>query len=243
MSTPRPTPFPATTPRARVLIRFVIISDFDDEITTLPIRYASSSSDRIPTLSCYQLDFSDDSSDEDLSKTVESLPGQTASTSVVHPPPTRSLPTSHAFSQLPSSSPPISLLPSPSPSLLPSLSRKRLRSPSLSPPPLPSPPLTVLPPSPEVVIHVTSAMAAPVILRKMVEAHRWTFARDDIDTFRHQNGDPEYEMGEISQLGYTRLPREISVTRVEAQRETVEQRAEDLQETLERTRDEVHEHQ
>ncbi|GJS82755.1 hypothetical protein Tco_0749296 [Tanacetum coccineum] len=39
MTTPRPTPFPATTPRAGVLILFVIKSDSDDEITTLPIAF------------------------------------------------------------------------------------------------------------------------------------------------------------------------------------------------------------
>ncbi|GJU77842.1 hypothetical protein Tco_1274912 [Tanacetum coccineum] len=90
----RPTPFPATTPRAGVLIPFDIISDSDDEITTLPVRPTPSSSDRIPSLSRYPLDSSDDSSDEDLSKTVESLPAQTALTSGVHPLPTRSLPSS-----------------------------------------------------------------------------------------------------------------------------------------------------
>ncbi|GKC59687.1 hypothetical protein Tco_1087285 [Tanacetum coccineum] len=62
----RPTPFPATTPCVGVLIPFDIISDFDDEITTLPVRPTPSSSDRIPALSGYLLDSSDDSSDEDL---------------------------------------------------------------------------------------------------------------------------------------------------------------------------------
>ncbi|GJQ93238.1 hypothetical protein Tco_0004377 [Tanacetum coccineum] len=44
----------------------VVISDFDDEITTLPVRPAPSSSDRILALSGYPLDSGDDSSDEDL---------------------------------------------------------------------------------------------------------------------------------------------------------------------------------
>ncbi|GKF51495.1 hypothetical protein Tco_0147962, partial [Tanacetum coccineum] len=101
MTTPCPTPFSATTPRARVLISFVIISDSDDEITTLPVRHAPSSSDRIPALSGYLLDSGDDSSNKDLSESVESLPTQTASTSVVHPPPTRSIPTSPAFARRP----------------------------------------------------------------------------------------------------------------------------------------------
>ncbi|GJX13758.1 hypothetical protein Tco_0205516 [Tanacetum coccineum] len=151
-------------------------SDSDDEITTLPIRPTPSSSDRIPSLSGYLLDSGDDSSDEDLSETTESLHTQTASTLVVYSPPTRPLPTSSAFahrprkeiptslpSLLPSSYSTPSLLPSsssPPPSLLPSLSRKRPRSPSppslpsVSPSPLPlsplpSPPPLVVPPPPE----------------------------------------------------------------------------------------------
>ncbi|GKF28745.1 hypothetical protein Tco_0095087 [Tanacetum coccineum] len=89
MTTHSPTPFPATTPRARVLISFVIISDSNDEITTLPVRPAPPSSDRIPALSSYSLDSGDDALDEDLSETAESLHTHTASTSVVHPPSTR----------------------------------------------------------------------------------------------------------------------------------------------------------
>ncbi|GJZ16029.1 hypothetical protein Tco_0551706 [Tanacetum coccineum] len=101
MTTPCPTPFPATTPRAGVLVPFVIISDSHEEITTLPVRPAPPSSDRIPALSSYPLDSGDDSSDEDLSETAESLHAQTASTSVVHPPSTRHLPTSPAFARQP----------------------------------------------------------------------------------------------------------------------------------------------
>ncbi|GKB84916.1 hypothetical protein Tco_0957188 [Tanacetum coccineum] len=170
MTTPRPTPFLATTPRVGVLFLFVIISGFDDEITTLPVRPAPPSLDRIPSLHGYLLDSGDDSSNKDLSETVESLHTQTASTLVVHSPPTRPLPTSPAFARrpgkeiptspplLPSSSSPPSLLPSsssPPPSLLPSSSRKRSRSPSLSLPPsvssspLPSPSPAVVPPPPE----------------------------------------------------------------------------------------------
>ncbi|GKA04509.1 hypothetical protein Tco_0683629 [Tanacetum coccineum] len=94
MTTPRPTPFSATTPRARVFTPFVIISDSDDEITTLPIRPTPPSPDRTPALYGYPLDSSDDSSDEELSDTAESLHTQSASTLVVHPSPTRSLSTS-----------------------------------------------------------------------------------------------------------------------------------------------------
>ncbi|GJU50994.1 hypothetical protein Tco_1220549 [Tanacetum coccineum] len=94
MTTPCLTPFPATTPRAKVFAPFVIISDSDDEITTLPVR---PSPDRTPALYGYLLDSGDDSSDEDLSETAELLHTQTDSTLVVHPPPTRPLPTSHAF--------------------------------------------------------------------------------------------------------------------------------------------------
>ncbi|GJV11942.1 hypothetical protein Tco_1353483 [Tanacetum coccineum] len=99
MTTPRPTPFPTTTPRAGVFALFVIISDSDDEITTLPVRPAPPLPDRTPALYGYPLDFGDDSSNEDLSKTAESLHTQTASTSVVHPPPNRPLPTSPALSR------------------------------------------------------------------------------------------------------------------------------------------------
>ncbi|GKF05254.1 hypothetical protein Tco_0035922, partial [Tanacetum coccineum] len=99
MTTPRPTPFPATTPRAGVLVPFVIISDSDDEITTLPVRPAPPSSDCIPALSGYPLDSGDDSSDEDLSETAESLRTQTPLTLIVHPPSTRDLPTSPAFAR------------------------------------------------------------------------------------------------------------------------------------------------
>ncbi|GKF85485.1 hypothetical protein Tco_0253312, partial [Tanacetum coccineum] len=88
MTTPRPTPFLTTTPRAGVLISFVIISDSDDEINSLPVRPASPSSDRTPALYDYPLDSGDDLSDKDLSETAESLHTQTAPTSVVHSPPT-----------------------------------------------------------------------------------------------------------------------------------------------------------
>ncbi|GJV05092.1 hypothetical protein Tco_1338661 [Tanacetum coccineum] len=194
MTTSRPTPFPATTPRIGVLILFVIISDSDVEITTLPIRHAPSSSDRISTLSDYLRDSGDDSSNEDL----------TAPPSTCHP----KLP-----SKIPSlSSPPLSLFPSsssPSPLLLPSSSRKKPRSPSLpaspsvspSPlalPPLPSPPSALVPPPPEVAILETLATTAPLRLRRMVEACRWSFASDGIQTWRHQEGEPIYEMGEHS---------------------------------------------
>ncbi|GKF90478.1 hypothetical protein Tco_0274179, partial [Tanacetum coccineum] len=66
MTTPRPTPFPATTPRAGVFVPFVIISDSYDEITTLPVRPAPPSPDHTPALYGYPLDSGDDSSDEDL---------------------------------------------------------------------------------------------------------------------------------------------------------------------------------
>ncbi|GJX07841.1 hypothetical protein Tco_0195773 [Tanacetum coccineum] len=99
MTTPHPTPFPATTPRARVFASFVLISDFDDEITTLPVRPAPPSPDRTPALYVYPLDSNNDSSDEDLSKTNKSLYTQIASTSIAHPPPTLSLPTSPAFAR------------------------------------------------------------------------------------------------------------------------------------------------
>ncbi|GJT83205.1 hypothetical protein Tco_1057547 [Tanacetum coccineum] len=165
MTTPCLTLYPTTTPRTKVFDPFVIISNSDDEITTLPIRPAPPSSAHT---------------------------GLTASTSVVHPPPTRPLPTRPAFARrprkeismplgykvasdrwrtaspstchplIPLEIPSLSLPPllwtsssSPPPSLLPSLSRKRSR---LPPPSLPSsvsplPPPIVVPPTPE---HVES---------------------------------------------------------------------------------------
>ncbi|GKF48413.1 hypothetical protein Tco_0141664, partial [Tanacetum coccineum] len=63
----------ATTPRARVFTPFVIISDLDNEITTLPMRPVPPSPDRTPALYVYPLNSSDDSSDADLSDTAKSL--------------------------------------------------------------------------------------------------------------------------------------------------------------------------
>ncbi|GKB38637.1 hypothetical protein Tco_0883579, partial [Tanacetum coccineum] len=135
---------PSVTPRDGVLIPFIILSDSDDK---------------------------DDSPGDELTETAESLSTQTASTSIVHPPP----------SLLPSSSsPPPLLLPSsssPPPSLLPISSRKRPISPSpppqsVSPPPRPSvsppPPSAILPPPPEVVVLEVTATATPVRLHRMV---------------------------------------------------------------------------
>ncbi|GKC27843.1 hypothetical protein Tco_1035137, partial [Tanacetum coccineum] len=82
MTTPRPTPFPATTPRAGVFAPFVIISDSNDEITTLPVRLAPPSPDHTLALYGYPLDSSDDSSYEDMSEADESLHTQIASTLV-----------------------------------------------------------------------------------------------------------------------------------------------------------------
>nr|GEY83868.1 hypothetical protein [Tanacetum cinerariifolium] len=186
MTTPRPTPFLATTPNAGVLIPFVIITDFDDEITTLPVRPVPSSSDRIIDLSGYPLDSGDDSSDEDLSETAESLPAQTISTLVVHPPPARSLRTSLAFVQLPSSSSPPSLMPSsssPSPPLLPSLSPKRPRSPSPSPPPLVSPsPLPPPLPPPQYRLH-QSILSQQT--RDRARTQRTNMIEKDIEALRY----------------------------------------------------------
>ncbi|GJV87056.1 hypothetical protein Tco_1530994 [Tanacetum coccineum] len=99
MTTPRLTPFPATTPRTGVFAPFVIISDSDDEITTLPVRPSPPSPDRTPAWCGHLLNSGDDLSDEDLSETAESLHTQTALTLVVHPPPTRPLPTRPTFAR------------------------------------------------------------------------------------------------------------------------------------------------
>ncbi|GKB73481.1 hypothetical protein Tco_0934893 [Tanacetum coccineum] len=179
ITTPRPTPFLATTPCARVLISFVIISDSDDKITTLPVRPAPPSSDCIPVVSGYPLDYGDDSSDEDLSETAESPYTLTASTSVVHLPPTRPLPTSLAFARRPGKKiliPPPSLLPSlssPPPSLLPSSSRKR----SISPPP---PLLPVVSPSPLSLPPLP--LPSPALIPPPLE--HLESVRDDVETMR-----------------------------------------------------------
>nr|GEX15596.1 hypothetical protein [Tanacetum cinerariifolium] len=84
----------ATTLRAEVFTPFVIISDSNNESTTLPMRLVPPSPDRTPALYVYPLNSRDDSSNEDLSDTAKSLHTQFALTSVVHPSPTQSLPTS-----------------------------------------------------------------------------------------------------------------------------------------------------
>nr|GEX24298.1 hypothetical protein [Tanacetum cinerariifolium] len=83
MTTPYPISFSSTTLRAGVFTPFVIISDSENVITTLPIRPAPPLPDRTPALYGYPLDSGDDSSDEDISDTAESLPTQFASTLVV----------------------------------------------------------------------------------------------------------------------------------------------------------------
>ncbi|GKB55184.1 hypothetical protein Tco_0905937 [Tanacetum coccineum] len=97
MTTPRLTPFPAISLLARVFTSFVIISDSNNEITTLPVRPAPPSPDCTLALYGYPLDSGDDSSDENLSETAKSLHTHTTSTSVVHPLQTRPLPTSLAY--------------------------------------------------------------------------------------------------------------------------------------------------
>ncbi|GKB64262.1 hypothetical protein Tco_0920448 [Tanacetum coccineum] len=88
------TPRPSATPRAGLLIPFIILSYSDDEITTLPVIPASPSPDYVPALPYYSSDSDldsesseDDSPDEDLTETAESLHTQAALKSVVHPPP------------------------------------------------------------------------------------------------------------------------------------------------------------
>ncbi|GKG53923.1 hypothetical protein Tco_0555323, partial [Tanacetum coccineum] len=95
-----------------------------------PVRSAPPSSDRISALFGYPLDSGNDSSDEDLSDTAESLHTQTASTSVVHSPPTRPLPTSPAFARRPGKE-----IPTSPPSLLTSLSSPPSLLPSSFSPP------------------------------------------------------------------------------------------------------------
>ncbi|GKE15534.1 hypothetical protein Tco_1423111 [Tanacetum coccineum] len=141
MTTPHPKPFPATTPHARVLVLFVIISNSDNEITALPVRPAPPSSDRTTALYGYPLDSSDDLLDEDLSETAESLHTQTASTSVGNPPPTRPLPTSLAFARRPGKEIPMPLDYR--------AAIDRCPPSTLSPSPLPLPPPAAVPPPPK----------------------------------------------------------------------------------------------
>nr|GEV69388.1 hypothetical protein [Tanacetum cinerariifolium] len=118
------TPFLATTPRARVLIIFIILSNSDNEVTTLLVRPAPPSPDYAPASPDYSPDsdldpdfLEDDSPGEVLTETVESLHTQTTLTSVAHPSSTGLLPTSPSFVRRPSKE-----IPMPSPSLLPSSS-------------------------------------------------------------------------------------------------------------------------
>ncbi|GJS31619.1 hypothetical protein Tco_0492239 [Tanacetum coccineum] len=99
----------ATTPRAGLFTPFVMISNSDNEITTLPMRSVPQSPDHTPALYVYPLNSGDDSSDEDLSDTAKSLYTQSASTSVVHTSPTQSLPTSLVLANQPKKEIPIPL--------------------------------------------------------------------------------------------------------------------------------------
>ncbi|GKD46316.1 hypothetical protein Tco_1270961 [Tanacetum coccineum] len=95
-----PTPRASVTSCTRLFIPYIILSYSEDEDATLTIVFAPLSLDYVSASPDYSLDSDsdfkpaeDDSSDEDLTKTVESLQTQTALTPVVQPPPTRSLPT------------------------------------------------------------------------------------------------------------------------------------------------------
>ncbi|GKC84388.1 hypothetical protein Tco_1140105 [Tanacetum coccineum] len=210
------TPYPSMTPHAGVLISFIILSDFDDDVTTLPVRPTPSSSDYVPASPDY-------SPDSDLNS--NSLEDDCSSTTITFaklslPPP----------SLLPSSSsPPPSLLPSSSSlpsSLLPSASRKRPRSPSPSLPLVPSPliiPPVILPP-PQVVIPESTTTVALVRLCRKVEARCWTFPMDNIDILRYQEGEPRYEIGESSsaKIHLIIVPRSESNERIETLEQEVE---------------------
>nr|GEX93707.1 hypothetical protein [Tanacetum cinerariifolium] len=74
MTIPRLAPFPATTPYAEVFTLFVIVSNSDDEITTLLVRPIPTSSDHSPTLYGFPLDSGEHLLDEDLSETAEITP-------------------------------------------------------------------------------------------------------------------------------------------------------------------------
>ncbi|GKB91391.1 hypothetical protein Tco_0963663 [Tanacetum coccineum] len=186
------TPHPFVTPRARVLILFIILSDSDDEVTTLPVRPAPPSPDYVPVSPNYSPDSNldsdpsgDDLSDEDLTETAEPLPIQTTLTLVVHPPPPSLFPSSSLL--------PPSLLPSsfsPPPSLLPSSSQKRSRSPSLVPPlAVPLPPLAVPLPPPAVPLPPLAVPLPPSkVLPERIES-----VGDDVETLRARLTSSEQE--------------------------------------------------
>ncbi|GKE18319.1 hypothetical protein Tco_1425896 [Tanacetum coccineum] len=132
-----PTPRTFVTSRTGLFIPLIILSDFKDDDTTLPVVSTPSSPDRVPASSSYSPDSDsdfeptkDDSSDKNLSETAKSPKTQSALTPFVQSPFIRQSPSAASPS-------------SPPPSFLPSLSRKRSRSPS---PPV-SPPLPPLPSS------------------------------------------------------------------------------------------------
>ncbi|GJR13231.1 hypothetical protein Tco_1252467 [Tanacetum coccineum] len=122
------TPRTSVTSRTRLFIPFIILSDSDDEDTTLPVvsaplspDYVSASPDYSPDSELDSEPAEDDLLDEDLTETAESLQTQTAFTSFVQPPFIRLSP----LTASPSSPPPL---------LLPSSFLNRSRSPS---PPIP----------------------------------------------------------------------------------------------------------
>ncbi|GKE47926.1 hypothetical protein Tco_1479184 [Tanacetum coccineum] len=83
------TPHPSVTPRAGALIPFIILSDSNDEVTTLPVRPTPPSLDYAPASPDYLLDSDldsnpseDNSPGDDLTETAKSLHTQAASTSI-----------------------------------------------------------------------------------------------------------------------------------------------------------------
>ncbi|GJT16483.1 reverse transcriptase domain-containing protein [Tanacetum coccineum] len=91
--------------------------------------------------------------------------------------------------------------------------RKRCRRSPL--PQLDAPAETIIP---RVVIPEAMAMTTPVRLRRMVEPCRWAFAMDSIGTWRYQEGEPKYEIGESS-LTEIHL---ITVARIESDEQGIE---------------------
>ncbi|GJS80658.1 hypothetical protein Tco_0730539 [Tanacetum coccineum] len=161
MTTPR-TPVKS---RTGIFIPFIILSNYEDEDTTLPVVYALLSSDYVPASPDYSLNSDSDSEpteydspDEDLTENAESLQTQTALTPEIPLPPSATSP------YLPTLS------------LLPSSSRKRSRSPSL---PLPSvsPPPAVSSPAPAAV-----AMAYIEQETMTLRARVKTLEQQDIDS-------------------------------------------------------------
>ncbi|GJZ29547.1 hypothetical protein Tco_0574194 [Tanacetum coccineum] len=250
------TPLTPVMSRTRIFIPFIILSDSEDEDTTLPVvsaplspDYVSASHDYLPDSNSYSKPVEDDSPNEDLTKTDESLQTQTTLTPVIQPPPTRPLPTILAIVLRPRQEillPPSATLPSsPPPLLLRSTSRKISKS---SSPPLPrvSPPVAVSLPAPAVVALASAdhetlrAVAAEQQAIDLQDSQKTNILKITKLRSRVEDVETHLERSHIRQTGdRVRLWRvEMSgqvVEALHARAEAAEQRAKALQASLRAT--------